>query len=60
MMSPDRRRRLWLVTLVLCLVAAFLLVVRAPMVAWTIWVVGVGFCAAIIWGHNPPRGSGRR
>jgi hypothetical protein len=59
-MSPDRRQRLWFVTLVLCLVAAFLLVVRAPMVAWAIWVVSVGFCATMIYARNPPRGSGRR
>ena len=49
-----------IVTLVLCLVAAFLLVVHAPMVAWTFWVVSVGFCAAMICAHNPPRGSGPR
>jgi hypothetical protein len=48
------------VTLVLCLVAAFLLVVHAPLVAWSIWVVSVGFCATMIYAHNPPRGSGRR
>jgi uncharacterized membrane protein HdeD (DUF308 family) len=59
-MSPDRRQRLWFVTLALCLVAAFLLVVRAPLVAWTIWVASVGFCAVMIGAHNPPRGSGRR
>jgi hypothetical protein len=60
-MSPDRRQRLWFVTLVLCLVAAFLLVVHAPMVAWMIWTVGVGLCAATICrAQSTPRGSGRR
>jgi hypothetical protein len=48
------------VTLVLCLVAAFLAVVRAPLVAWTIWLAGVGFCAAMIWMHNRAGGSGQR
>ena len=59
-MSPERRQRVPFVVLVLCLVAAFLLVVHAPLVAWTIWVVSVGFCAAMICANNPPRGSGRR
>jgi hypothetical protein len=46
---------------VLCLVAAFLLVVHAPMVAWMIWTVGVGLCAATICrAQSTPRGSGRR
>ena len=48
------------VTLVLCLVAAFLLVVHAPLVAWTIWIVAVGFCAAMICMHNRPGGSNQR
>jgi hypothetical protein len=59
-MSPDRHQRLSFVTLVLCLVAAFLLVVHAPLVAWTIWLVGVGFCATMIWMRNRPGGSGQR
>jgi hypothetical protein len=48
------------VTLVLCLVAAFLLVVHAPLAAWTIWAAGVGFCATMIWMHNRPGGFGQR
>jgi hypothetical protein len=59
-MSPDRRQRVSFVTLVLCLVAAFLLVVHAPLVAWTIWIASVGFCAAMIWTHNRPGSSGQR
>jgi hypothetical protein len=48
------------VALVLCLVAAFLLVVHAPLVAWTIWAASVGFCAAMIWMHGRPGSSGPR
>jgi hypothetical protein len=59
-MSAERRQRLSFVTLVLCLVAAFLLVVHAPLVAWTIWGAGVGFCATMIWMHNRPGGFGQR
>jgi hypothetical protein len=59
-MSPDRRQRLSFVTLVLCLVALFLVVVHAPLVAWTIFVASVGFCIVMISARNPPRGSGRR
>jgi hypothetical protein len=47
------------VALVLCLVAAFLVVVHAPLVAWTIFGASVGFCIATIAANNPPRGSGR-
>jgi hypothetical protein len=59
-MSPERRQRVPFVVLVLSLVAAFLLVVHAPLVAWTIWVASVGFCAVMIYAHNPPGSSGRR
>jgi hypothetical protein len=57
-MSSERRQRVPFVTLVLCLVAAFLLVVHAPLVAWTIWIVGVAFCAAMICMHNRPGDRG--
>jgi hypothetical protein len=59
-MSPDRRQRLSFVILVLCLVALFLVVVHAPLVAWAIFAASVGFCVVMITTQNPPRGSGRR
>jgi hypothetical protein len=48
------------VTLVLCLVAAFLMVVHAPLDAWMVWIAAVGFCAMMIWTHNRPGGSSQR
>jgi len=58
-MSPERRQRVPFVTVVLCLVAASLLVVAGPLVAWTIWIVGVAFCAAMICVHNRPGDPGQ-